>query len=1114
MECTEKGFIVEVAGINNPKVPPFVLATSGKSKGKQWIRMELDPIDSPHTIYAAEFTESEANESDWKLYLNAPGLKNPLLIAPYDEEDVQASGNGVLPTGYRCEPYSFQDYIFIPFRPVTAIAAPNSKIGGNYNYLGHGEYGCDHAKIEDEKDIKCHLRLLRKGYLYIFRGKKLWREIEVFEDGTFLDIDLACERPEQPQENKPWPLRTKSQNTSGKEKEIWLPVRIGIMRGGKSIIGGIASEFRIAFCDAQWTWSYIAWLESDISRVKKRLDSLYDIYKKYTHVSTGRPPQRFTPLINETKLDGKFYSVNQKRTDILTEAVGVCRRISNSDHWKNAGKLRMFALAKSDLDIFTKLYSRTSVSGISEEYNQIKKSIDPVFGTILEAGVSNGRGLYIVNDYLYNPLFYAIRAKFYADMLKGFDLLLLNKQYAATIWQMFDSLRYTRDEKEVFTKHLDMSKLESVICPNHRRAVKKMLEESINDLILCLGSDKNNRRDTRGVYELGNYDFPSAHENKVKESLHDYFSLDNNDYLLKGWSWINNIASALAIDPGTADSCNFDYEIRCGLKSNIRKSELDPMLFSMEKWDCNGITLRQMMYPDIEKYPVSQPLERNSMEVEINDGSGLCRFQTLLSMLQDSNSDPQKEIALSIITGVGAIFYQKHLESVMAKEATYDNALSEELKYPVNLLRLADLTDMILISAEQLNSNICTNYKILICDGSNTQTSQNNSLEPLPTNTEPYVIHKISEYQYIARMARNNSITLSYMPLLLIPKTTQLFTYGNVSNTIIGGINIAAIFKPALNICLLISSINMIVCVEVWRSGENNSKANITFALNALGNSVNFFAGAAAGEILWNTKNTGLKFAELLENGEGFAVKNLKRLWKLGYIVGAVDFGYHAHQSASRGDDTAAIFYSAGTLSCALAITVGILASGLPTGGLAPALGALGLLGGAIGAFFTSSELKHEILNCVYGNTPNPSKDLKFSGDNGDDNAYRLLKCASPITVEYPASEDIKKYEQFITFIGLKINNIKYKVLRISWPLFAHPFVKRQISNGKFLPQVSCSSTISCYYLYLEDRCEVFVFPVKTGDKITIIHENEEFAYITINNHEEATCNYAPITYL
>ena len=238
MECTEKGFIVEVAGINNPGDPPFILSTSPEKKDKTWFRMELNPTDSPHTIYMAEFTEKEARNDDWKLYLTAPGLQNPLLIAPYDEAGTQVSGNGVLPTGYRCEPYSFQDYIFIPFRPVTAIIATRyENIGGEYNYWGQGEHFCDLTDSIDTKDIKGHLRILRKGYLYIFRKSKLWREIEVRDDGTFLDIDLENNRLNSGQ---------RIPEIGRSVTEIWLPVKTGRMKCNTEDHNNII-DFYIAF---------------------------------------------------------------------------------------------------------------------------------------------------------------------------------------------------------------------------------------------------------------------------------------------------------------------------------------------------------------------------------------------------------------------------------------------------------------------------------------------------------------------------------------------------------------------------------------------------------------------------------------------------------------------------------------------------------------------------------------------------------------------------------------------------------------------------------------------------------------------------------------------------
>jgi hypothetical protein len=1047
MTCEEKGFSVEVAGVSNPENPPFFLSTSVDIPGKNWCCLPKDSQDSPHTIYTTELTVAQARDQHYKLFLNAPGLKKALQVYPAPDDQ------GVMPTGYKAGKADFQDYIFIPFRPVTAILNQKHPRSGAYDFWGYGEdAGQPMAEDAQPNDPQCHLRLLRKGYLYIFREKKLWREIEVFQDGTLLDIDLEEPRKEKLDERL-------SHAQKGETSEIWLPFRYGATTSS-SYSRRAGDEFRIAFSEKQWSWSYIEWLEDEDIKVNtRRLDSLDSLYYLYTISSKNEKefPPRFTPIIKETGFGGKFYPVKAERANLTTEAIGVSIRLLSSPEW-DRGESWSKKNNTSDWRIFQSLFPGYSPPNYDDVDGYTKEiHADSVFGS----GVSKGRGLFFVHDYLYSPLFHAARVIFYADLLTAFDHELVDKPYASTVWQILNSLRSNEEERTKIASNLRMDKIEGIIIPKLRKAVRMMVEEAISDLHNCMN-------DFVGPVDS----LPGATWNTkgIGYALHDLFTLEGEEYV-SGWAWVKNIAAALAIDTDTIDTHCLPPERKYGAKSDLfKKSTIK--LRGLPEMDCNGITLQDMMYPKLSKYPVEIPLTLQG--IEDNDGKALCRYAYLHQLVKDN---PQKDEIITIISGVGLISYQANFEEFMGA-VSRPTVFPDALKAPVNLLRLdPELKDMVLSRP----SDLLPNRQLPLILGMYSPASTRERYTPkssfVPradgTGHDEYVIGKVNYDQYVVRKKIKGSTN---QPLLVVQvESATLLKWGSVNLDLA---NVSGAFRARLGILYIpLSALNLISCKESWQSG--NKSDSIGLALSVGDALVKLATGTATATSLIAAARAR-RLGAVIFDGAAFAGKSLRIALKLGSLVGALDSGWNWHKSIKDGDTGAAWAYGIGAVAFSFIFVLN------PIGLAATICGVLGVGCSALGFFLTTDDLTKELLR---KNIYAKEKDY-WSPATGqqDDEAMRLLRYACPISVQKVLADDpTEPIAKHLNALGLRPKT--RKILRVSWPMFTDVSFSSQITGE-----------LAAEYLFIEETHEVFVLPCREGYTAIISHiaNNEKRKFATI----------------
>lgn len=102
--------------------------------------------------------------------------------------------------------------------------------------------------------------LLRPGYLYVFRGRELWRELEVDAAGLMSDVDLTAFRQSLSREEQ---IGDQNRVSEGE----WLSnILVPVLLQGRAVL----NEIQVAYSEVQWDWAYIRRLEDDATARKSR----------------------------------------------------------------------------------------------------------------------------------------------------------------------------------------------------------------------------------------------------------------------------------------------------------------------------------------------------------------------------------------------------------------------------------------------------------------------------------------------------------------------------------------------------------------------------------------------------------------------------------------------------------------------------------------------------------------------------------------------------------------------------------------------------------------------------------------------------------------------------
>ncbi|GAA0850346.1 hypothetical protein GCM10009113_31550 [Marinobacter szutsaonensis] len=102
--------------------------------------------------------------------------------------------------------------------------------------------------------------LLRPGYLYVFRGNTLWRELEINAEGMMSDVDVQSARSEW--EEAPSESFRARPSVGEWQHDILVPA----MLQGQTVI----QDIRVAYSEVQWDWHYVRRLEQDAKALRIR----------------------------------------------------------------------------------------------------------------------------------------------------------------------------------------------------------------------------------------------------------------------------------------------------------------------------------------------------------------------------------------------------------------------------------------------------------------------------------------------------------------------------------------------------------------------------------------------------------------------------------------------------------------------------------------------------------------------------------------------------------------------------------------------------------------------------------------------------------------------------
>lgn len=102
--------------------------------------------------------------------------------------------------------------------------------------------------------------LLRPGYLYVFRGNTLWRELEINAEGMMSDVDVQSARSE-------WEVAPSESFRARPSVGEWQhDILVPAMLQGQTVI----QDIRVAYSEVQWDWLYVRRLEEDAKALRIR----------------------------------------------------------------------------------------------------------------------------------------------------------------------------------------------------------------------------------------------------------------------------------------------------------------------------------------------------------------------------------------------------------------------------------------------------------------------------------------------------------------------------------------------------------------------------------------------------------------------------------------------------------------------------------------------------------------------------------------------------------------------------------------------------------------------------------------------------------------------------
>ncbi|MBN0989709.1 hypothetical protein [Amphritea pacifica] len=217
--CFDNYFFISVSGISHSTTQTFQFYNSNDQVQQEYIEAKQQRMEQPgYSIFSWDWTPETEKRNVWlSIECDEGGpIKLPLFKA-VDKQEYQ----------YRDENYE-QNYHLQAVVPLTLLPS-----------------------YQPQQYPEQYMAPVRNGYIYIFRGNQLWRELEIKnkEDSgaEFRDTHLYHHR-----EGFDKPFKKGPRKAVGKPlKDIWLPTKAN----------GSPQRLHIAYSEVQWSAAYLNFLE-------------------------------------------------------------------------------------------------------------------------------------------------------------------------------------------------------------------------------------------------------------------------------------------------------------------------------------------------------------------------------------------------------------------------------------------------------------------------------------------------------------------------------------------------------------------------------------------------------------------------------------------------------------------------------------------------------------------------------------------------------------------------------------------------------------------------------------------------------------------------------------
>ena len=484
----------------------------------------------------------------------------------------------------------------------------------------------------------------RSGYLYLFRGDRLWREIRVELDESdayqFRDVPVASYISEDSERLS----ADKRPPTGVPIKDIWVPVRY--MNTSMTY----SSDIRIAWSEVQWSAARIHYLESDRGALRDRAQRIVQQpayrwnpgFAELMELENVVPLRSRQPAIEEQLpcaykfLSGvgsnyglQCYELAREEQQAFLNGGEDAEEAWRESQYRNTNLGPFAAIRNAALEDFIQESREDNSEPLNREVWDAVGEGSDALADARERGVLG----VVVYDELYELRAGMARANAgiqFQNNIRDWASEQPHYQSAELVEQSIlpETLGGQPNPLSKHAEHLDLSlsgKLERALHRAYRAQAINAIKEAQRRLLALVQDSHNQTR------------------------LADLFSLEGGDYL-SGFVLTGELFSALQHDPEAADKpwlagTNPDCDIRCN--GRLTDPDDSPALEGSQllldiAGEGSDQPLHAMLYPKKESVPLDQSYELP--EPETNPGDGRFRPADFAKLDLDDQLPGQEDL--------------------------------------------------------------------------------------------------------------------------------------------------------------------------------------------------------------------------------------------------------------------------------------------------------------------------------------------------------------------------------------------------------------------------------------------------------------------------------------